>query len=79
MHQFKVNAGHAERTRIRLQQDVFPWIGRCPIGEIEAPELLACVCRVEVREAIETAHRVKEACSQVFRYGAASASSRAAT
>jgi hypothetical protein len=37
VHGVKVSAGHAERTRIRLEQDAFPWLGRRPIGEIEAP------------------------------------------
>lgn len=71
VHEAKVSAGHAERTRIRLEQDVFPWLGQRPIGEIEAPELLACLRRVEARGAIETAHRIKDSCGQVFRYGIA--------
>jgi integrase len=71
VHEVKVSAGHAERTRIRLEQDAFPWIGRRPIGEIEAPELLQALRRVEARGAIETAHRIKDACGQVFRYGIA--------
>lgn len=71
VHDEKVSAGHAQRTRIRLEQDAFPWIGRRPLAEIEAPELLACLRRVEARGAIETAHRVKDACGQVFRYGIA--------
>lgn len=71
VHQAKVSEKHAERTRIRLQQDAFPWLGRRPIGDIEAPELLQCLRRVEARGAIETAHRVKDACGQVFRYGIA--------
>ena len=71
VHEVNVSAGHAERTRIRLEQDAFPWLGRRPIGEIEAPELLACLRRVEARGAIETAHRIKDACGQVFRYGIA--------
>lgn len=71
VHQAKVSAGHAERTRIRFEQDVFPWIGRRPIGEIDAPELLATIRRIEHRGAIETAHRAKDACGQVFRYGIA--------
>lgn len=72
VHQVKVSAGHADRTRIRFEQDVFPWLGRRPLEEIEAPELLACLRRVTARGAIETAHRVKDSCSQVFRYGIAS-------
>jgi integrase len=71
IHEAKVSPGHAERTRIRLEQDVFPWLGRRAIGEIEAPELLQALRRVEARGAIETAHRVKDACGQVFRYGVA--------
>ena len=71
IHEGKVSEGHSERTRIRLEQDAFPWLGRRPIAEIEAPELLQCLRRVEARGAIETAHRVKNACGQVFRYGVA--------
>lgn len=71
IHEAKVSAGHAERTRIRLQQDAFPWLGRRPIADIEAPELLQALRRVESRGAFETAHRIKDACGQVFRYGIA--------
>lgn len=71
VHEVKVSPGHAERTRIRLEQDAFPWIGRRPIAEIEPQELLQVLRRVEARGAIETAHRIKDACGQVFRYGVA--------
>lgn len=71
VHEVKVSAGHAERTRIRLEQDAFPWIGRRPIAEIEAPELLQLLRKVEARGAIETAHRIKDSCGQVFRFGIA--------
>ena len=71
VHAAKVSDGHHARTRIRLEQDVFPWIGRRPLSEIEAPELLTVLRRVEARGAIETAHRIKDACGQVFRYGIA--------
>lgn len=71
VHDAKVSDGHAQRTRIRLEQDVFPWLGRRPLREITAPELLACLRRVEGRGAIETAHRINQACGQVFRYGIA--------
>lgn len=72
VHQTKVSAGHAQRTRIRLEQDIFPWLGRMPIGEVTAPDLLQCLRRVEARGAIETAHRIKDSCGQVFRFGVAS-------
>jgi integrase len=34
----KVSEGHAARTLIRLEQDVFPWIGAEPIGELRKAE-----------------------------------------
>ncbi|HZJ17491.1 MAG TPA: integrase arm-type DNA-binding domain-containing protein [Chthoniobacteraceae bacterium] len=71
IHVAQVSAGHAARTLIRLEQDVFPWLGRLPIGEIKAPQLLQATRRVEARGAIETAHRVLQACGQVFRYAIA--------
>ena len=71
VHDAKTTEGHAARTRIRMEQDLFPWIGRQPIDGINAPELLTCLRRVEARGAIETAHRVKYAAGQVFRYGIA--------
>ncbi|HEY4083692.1 MAG TPA: integrase arm-type DNA-binding domain-containing protein [Burkholderiaceae bacterium] len=71
VHRIKVSKGHADRTETRLKQDVFPWMGARPIGEIEAPELLKVLRRVESRGAIETTHRIKDACGQVFRYGIA--------
>lgn len=71
VHLHKVSVGHAERTLIRFEQDAFPWLGRRPLVAIEAPELLACLRRVEERGAVETAHRTKNACGQVFRYGIA--------
>jgi hypothetical protein len=49
IHGAKVSAGHFDRTRIRLEQDAFSWSGRRPIAEIEAPELLQTLRRVEAR------------------------------
>lgn len=64
---------HAERTLIRLEQNIFPWLGKRPIMEVTAPELLSALRRVEARGAIETAHRILQICGQVFRYGIATA------
>jgi len=62
---------HAKTTLERLMRDVFPWLGARPIGEIKAPDLLTVLRRVESRGALETAHRVKTICGQVFRYAVA--------
>lgn len=71
VHEHKVSAGHAVRTKTRLEQNIFPWLGTRPIADIEAPELLQALRRVEARGAVETAHRIKDSCAQVFRYGIA--------
>ncbi|WP_318258138.1 site-specific integrase [Geobacter anodireducens] len=62
---------HADTTLRRLERDVFPWLGGRPIGDIKAPDVLAVLRRVEARGALETAHRVKTICGQVFRYAVA--------
>lgn len=63
---------HGSRILIRLEQNIFPWIGRRPITEVTAPELLSALRRVESRGANETAHRILQICGQVFRYAIAS-------
>jgi integrase len=50
---------------------VFPWLGSSPVGEINAPELLAVLRRIEGRGALETAHRIHQVSGQVFRYAIA--------
>lgn len=62
---------HTLTTIGRLNHDVFPIIGARPIAEIKAPELLAMLRRVESRGALETAHRIRTICGQVFRYAVA--------
>ena len=62
---------HGERLLKRLEKDIFPWLGEMPIADITASTLLKVVQRIEERGALETAHRVQQNCSQVFRYGIA--------
>lgn len=62
---------HADTIMDRLEKDVFPWIGERPIGEIAPPELLKVLRRIESRGALDTAHRIRNHCSQVFRYAVA--------
>ena len=63
--------GHAAMILRRLELNVFPWIGARPIIDIKAPELLMVLRRIESRGALETAHRIKIICGQVFRYAVA--------
>lgn len=61
--------GYSSKVLARLENDVFPYIGGKAIGGIKPPELLELLRRVESRGVIETAHRVRESCSAVFRFG----------
>lgn len=63
--------GHAQRILRRLESNIFPWLGNRPVNEITAPELLTALRRIEERGAVETAHRTKQTCGQVFRYAIA--------
>jgi hypothetical protein len=62
---------HARDVLRRLEGNIFPAIGTRPIAEIDAPELLAALRKIEARGAYDLAHRVLQVCSQVFRYGVA--------
>jgi integrase len=65
------SSSHAHVTITRLERDVFPWIGKRPISEIDPPEVLAVLRRIESRGAGETARRMRIVCGQVFRYAVA--------
>jgi integrase len=52
----------------RLEADVFPTIGRRPIAELEPPELLDMLRKVEKRGVNETARRLKQLVGQIFRF-----------
>jgi len=62
---------HKDKVIARLENDVFPWLGKRPISDITAPEVLACLRRIEQRGARDTAHRALQNCSAVFRYAVA--------
>lgn len=57
------------KTLARMENDVFPWLGKRPIAEIDAPEILVVLKRVDGRGARFTAHRIRSEISRVFRYG----------
>ena len=63
---------HAGKIKARLEGRLFPWIGGKPIAEIEAPDLLSCLRRIEEERRFETAHRTLQNAGQIFRYAIAS-------
>jgi len=62
---------HAAKIISQLEREVFPSLGSCDIGHIEAPELLAVFERVAARPALDAAHRLRSYCGAVFRHGIA--------
>jgi integrase len=64
-----LNAQHRGKVIASLEKDIFPFIGSKSSTDIEAPELLTLLRRVEDRGATESAHRILSRCSMVFRYG----------
>ena len=69
VHAHGVVESHAQRNLRRLEVYLLPYLGRRPIVEITAPELLECLRRIEQSGKNETAKRVKNLAGQVFRYG----------
>ncbi|WP_417535992.1 tyrosine-type recombinase/integrase [Methylophaga sp.] len=70
-HKINWSESHANRTLKRLENDVFPWLGKQNIADITPPQLLQILRRVENRGALETAHRIHQVCGQIFRYAVA--------
>jgi integrase len=62
---------HSSKIIVRLEQDIFPWLGSKQINTVTAPDLLAVLRRIESRGAVDTANRAKQNCSQIFRYAIA--------
>ena len=62
---------HTAKIRAWLENHVFPWIGDKPIADLEAPEVLSMLKRMVTRGTLNTAGRVRETVSAIFRYGVA--------
>lgn len=65
-----LNAKYHKQSLARMEQHVFPMIGALPITEITIPDVAQVVEKIGKRGTIETAHRMKQVMSQVFRYAA---------
>lgn len=60
--------GYRIRVERALEKDVFPELGRLAITDITVPQLLSVLRRVEKRGATETAHKLRNYSSQIFRF-----------
>jgi integrase len=71
-----IDVDYAAEIMTRLEQNIFPTIGHIQIDQIEPPVILAMLRKIEERGALTMAKKVKGHCSQIFRYGIASAPQR---
>lgn len=67
---------HANDVITSLERDVFPELGAFDVAEIDETMVLAVLAKVEQRGAIETAHRLRQRISAVFRYAKAKGATR---
>ena len=66
-----VEEAQYQKALARQEKNVLPWLGKRPIRDITAPEILSVLRRVVERGATYTAHRAKIEISQCFRYAVA--------
>lgn len=60
-----------EKNTSWLERNIFPDIGAMPVSTIKPRDVLAVLHKIEARGAIESAHKIKQLCGQVFRYAVA--------
>ena len=63
--------GYASDIMEAFKNDIFPYVGQRPIAEIKPLELLTVLRKMESRGALEKMRKVRQRCSEVFRYSVA--------
>ncbi|MBS1206321.1 MAG: integrase [Proteobacteria bacterium] len=71
MKSAKWSAGYASDIMEAFQNDIFPYVGTRPVAEIKPLELLNVLRKIEKRGALEKMRKVRQRCSEVFRYAIA--------
>ena len=71
MKSAKWSEGYASDIMEAFQNDIFPYVGMRPVGEIKPLELLNVLRKIEKRGALEKMRKVRQRCSEVFRYAIA--------
>ncbi|CAI1005889.1 Putative prophage CPS-53 integrase [Serratia marcescens] len=67
----KWSAGYASDIMEAFKNDIFPYVGARSVGEIKPLELLNVLRKIEKRGALEKMRKVRQRCSEVFRYAIA--------
>lgn len=67
----KWSEGYASDIIEAFENDIFPYVGTRPVGEIKPLELLNVLRKIEKRGVLEKMRKVRQRCSEVFRYAIA--------
>lgn len=67
----KKSAEYAKKMGAMLESRVYAYIGNQPIEEVKAAHLLQVFKRIEAEGKVDTAHRARSICGQIFRYAIA--------
>ena len=59
---------HADMVLRRLEREIFPALGAYPIADIKPLQIIDVLKKIQSRGAYEPAHRLRQHCSQIFRY-----------
>lgn len=62
---------YAATIKFRLNRHIFPSLGKRPVADITAPEVLAMLRMVEQYDALDLAQRLSAVCGQIFSYAIA--------
>ncbi len=68
MKKARWSSKHGQAVIHTLEQNIFPSLGKRPIAEITAPEMLQVIRKIESRGALEMASKILQRCSSIFRY-----------
>ena len=55
-----------KKIRQITERDLLPWLGARPVNDMKAPEILACLRRIEGRNSLDLARRACQIVSQVY-------------
>jgi integrase len=67
-YRHEVAAPTHNKTKARLEQYVFPAIGQLPIAELKPLHILPILKDAAAIGHVDTAHRIRNACSRIFKY-----------
>jgi integrase len=70
-HKHEWTPGHIRAKRVHLEKHILPKLGKRPVADITAPEVLSMLRVVEEKGTLDTARRLMQVTGQIFMYAIA--------